>query len=143
MAHKPIASAFYEVITQIFGELQDIEAVDIVSDEPKELQLQQLENSWSKLRTDEAVILTDLCGATPSNVCRQFSAQKDILIIDPLSVPLLMKIICYREQPLEVIAQKAEEIKFNICTNEDNHCNCPQQTWTSCPTSRETHSKGK
>ncbi|MCD8339926.1 MAG: PTS sugar transporter subunit IIA [Burkholderiales bacterium] len=143
VAHKPIASAFYEVVTQIYGQLQDFEAVDIISDEPKEAQLEQLKQALAKLHTEETVILTDLCGATPSNVSHQFSQEKPVLILDPLSIPLLMKVICYRGQPLSIIAQKAEEIKPNICTNEDNHCNCNEQAWTTCPTSCEVNSKSE
>ncbi len=124
VAHKPIASAFREVIGQIFGNVEDVEAVDIVSDEPQDKQIEQLEDSWSKLHSQETVVITDLCGATPSNISHRFSNEKAILVLDPLSLPLLMKVICYREKSLGVIAQKAGEIGLNTCAYEDNHCNC-------------------
>ncbi len=122
IAHKPLASAFSSVVKGIYGEIKDFEAVDIASDDPKERKLEQLKAAWSRLNTEEAVVLTDLCGATPSNVSSEYCHGKKVLCIDPLSLPLLMKMITYREETLDVLLEKAKEVYIH--KHEDENCHC-------------------
>ncbi len=122
IAHKPLATAFSSVVRQIYGEIRDFEAVDINSDDPKEVKLEQLKTAWSRLTTEEAVVITDLCGATPSNVSEEYCHGKKVLSLDPLSLPLLMKMITYREETFGVLQEKAKEVYTH--KHEDESCHC-------------------
>ena len=102
VAHKPLASSFNSVAKEIFAGLEAVEAVDIDSDEDRQLQQEQLERAWNAIDADQKVVLVDVFGATPGNVVCAFAKEKNCECIAPLSLPLLMKLLCYRNQPLKV-----------------------------------------
>lgn len=54
---------------------------------------------------DGVLILTDMPGATPSNLAHYFSAEKQVKIISGLNLPMLIRIINYADQPLELLAK--------------------------------------
>lgn len=123
VAHKPLASAFKSVVNDIFcGDLEAVEAVDIDSDQDRQLQLEQLKKAWNSIETEQKVVLLDTFGATPGNVVCAFAKENNCECIAPLSLPLLMKLLCYRSQPLEVLMQKACEASqmSTRTTNENN-----------------------
>lgn len=122
VAHKPLASAFNSVAEEIFVGLEAVEAVDIDSDEDRQLQQEQLEKAWNAIDADQKVVLVDVFGATPGNVVCAFAKEKNCECIAPLSLPLLMKLLCYRNQPLEVLLEKASEAAqiATRTTNENN-----------------------
>ena len=122
VAHKPLASAFKSVADEIFGGLDAVQAVDIDSDEDRQVQQEQLEKAWNAIDADQKVVLLDVFGATPGNVVCGCAKQKKCECVAPLSLPLLMKLLCYRNQPLEVLLEKASEAAqiATRTTNENN-----------------------
>lgn len=122
VAHKPLASSFNSVAKEIFAGLEAVEAVDIDSDEDRQLQQEQLERAWNAIDAEQKVVLVDVFGATPGNVVCAFAKEKNCECIAPLSLPLLMKLLCYRNQPLKVLLEKASEAAqiATRTTNENN-----------------------
>lgn len=51
------------------------------------------------------LIMTDMIGATPNNLAQYFSADKNVKIISGLNLPMLMRVINYADQPLELLAK--------------------------------------
>jgi mannose PTS system EIIA component len=51
------------------------------------------------------LIMTDIIGATPNNLAQYFSAEKNVKIISGLNLPMLMRVINYSDQPLELLAK--------------------------------------
>jgi len=51
------------------------------------------------------LILTDILGATPSNLVHYFASSHNIKILTGLNLPMLIRIINYAEQPLELLAK--------------------------------------
>lgn len=54
---------------------------------------------------DGVLILTDIPGATPDNLARYFAAEKKVKIISGLNLSMLIRIINYSDQPLELLAK--------------------------------------
>lgn len=54
---------------------------------------------------DGVLIITDLYGATPSNLAHYFAADHRVKIIYGLNLSMLMRVINYAEQPLELLAK--------------------------------------
>lgn len=54
---------------------------------------------------DGVLILTDIMGATPSNLVHYFSDKQPIKIVEGLNLPMLIRIINYVDQPLELLAK--------------------------------------
>jgi len=51
------------------------------------------------------LILTDLLGATPSNLVNYFAEDHHVKIISGVNLPMLIRIINYADQPLELLAK--------------------------------------
>ncbi len=51
------------------------------------------------------LIMTDIIGATPNNLAQYFSEQKQVKIISGLNLPMLIRVINYSDQPLELLAK--------------------------------------
>ena len=51
------------------------------------------------------LILTDIFGATPSNLVHYFASSHHVKILSGLNLPMLIRILNYAEQPLELLAQ--------------------------------------
>lgn len=56
---------------------------------------------------DGVLILTDLCGATPSNIACRLVKQHHVMVVSGLNLPMLMRILNYPKLSLEEMAEKA------------------------------------
>ncbi len=75
--------------------------------EPKQL-IQQARQQVAQLDQGEGVlVLTDMYGATPSNVACALSALPRVKVIAGLNLPMLIRVLNYPGLRLEELAQKA------------------------------------
>ncbi len=58
---------------------------------------------------DGVLILTDLCGATPSNIACRLSYHQHVKVVVGLNMPMLMRILNYPNLSLEEMAERAVE----------------------------------
>ncbi len=56
-------------------------------------------------QSDGILILTDLLGATPSNLAHYFASEHHVKIVAGLNLPMLIRIINYCDQPLDLLAK--------------------------------------
>jgi len=56
---------------------------------------------------DGVLILTDLCGGTPSNIARRLSQFQHAIVVAGLNMPMLMRILNYPDLSLEEMAERA------------------------------------
>ena len=57
-------------------------------------------------RSDGTLILTDLYGGTPSNIASKFAQFNDTRFVSGLNLPMLVKIMNYRNLPLNELTEK-------------------------------------
>lgn len=114
VAHKPLGSAFFKVLKGILGQVNDVEIVDIESDDPEDKKQDQLRCAWNSLKTERKIAIVDVEGATPYNAFTRFSKNRFIFIVSPLSLPVLLKMICYRELPERELKEKIKEIQIKF-----------------------------
>lgn len=63
-----------------------------------------------RLNTSHGVlILSDICGATPNNLARYFAEHEGIRIISGLNLPMLVRVLNYRNKPLSELTSIALE----------------------------------
>lgn len=97
VAHAPLASAMADVVEHILGEQPAFSVVDVNPDAPREENVSRLQATLEPLDTGDGVlVLTDIMGATPANLARDFLRKDDIIMIGGLSVPLLIKVLTNR-----------------------------------------------
>lgn len=53
------------------------------------------------------LILIDIFGATPCNIARQLCQPERVMGVAGVNLPMLLRVIGYRQQPLSEVAQKA------------------------------------
>jgi PTS system mannose-specific IIA component len=68
---------------------------------------------------DGVLILTDMHGATPSNLAYYFAADCKVKIVSGINLPMLTRVINYADQPLELLAKIGIVGATKGITNED------------------------
>lgn len=58
---------------------------------------------------DGVLVLTDLCGATPSNIARRLAHLDDVMVVAGLNLPMLIRVFNYPELSLAEMAERAVE----------------------------------
>jgi len=56
---------------------------------------------------DGVLILTDLCGATPSNIASRLARISRVMVVAGINLPMLIRVLNYPELSLEEMAERA------------------------------------
>lgn len=56
---------------------------------------------------DGVLVLTDIFGSTPSNICNQLNASGEVRVLAGLNLPMLIRTMNYPNLSLEKLAEKA------------------------------------
>jgi len=56
---------------------------------------------------DGVLVLTDLCGATPSNIARPLARFNDVMVVAGLNLSMLIRVLNYPELSLTEMAERA------------------------------------
>lgn len=115
VAHAPLGQALYDVADTILGGLKDCAVVDVDSDAPSEVTLSQLRSARDSLQCERIIVLEDILFATPSNRVKE-AFGTEYPVIAPLSLPMLLKLVNYRNGDLETLVAKAREIQTTFIT---------------------------
>ena len=107
VAHAPLASSLKTVAEHAYSECApDLQAFDVAPDaDAEELQAQLR----AAIGDGEAVLFTDMFGATPCNAARRVADGRRVQVIAGVSVPMLWRTLCYRSLSLDEIVSKALE----------------------------------
>lgn len=113
IAHAPLGSAFKTVIQHIFeSRLEDLEVIDVLPNQDRGDVIELANAAVTRLNSGNGVlVLTDIAGATPSVCCQQLNASNKIgaqlAILAGLSLPMLLRVLTYRNKPLETVVEIA------------------------------------
>lgn len=58
---------------------------------------------------DGVLVLTDMFGATPSNVACSLACQDNVLVVAGLNLPMLLRVFNYPQLDLQALAERAVE----------------------------------
>ena len=110
IAHAPLASALREAALHVFPDAgAHIAAVDVQPDDAPERSLGLVRAALAALPADAGVlILVDVCGATPCNVATRLDAGARTRLLAGVNLPMLLRALTYRQEPLESMFQKAQ-----------------------------------
>lgn len=110
VTHNRIGEEMLLTAQNIIGnKLDNIDTISIPGNlRPEKLGLyaDQVKAGIQALDKGEGVlIITDMHGATPSNLAHYFASENNVAIISGLNLPMLMRVMNYAEQPLELLAK--------------------------------------
>jgi PTS system ascorbate-specific IIA component len=106
IAHAPLASALRQVAEHAFpGCAAAVQAIDVMPDTaPEDLQAR----AASMLAANgDTLILTDVFGATPSNVAQRLADGLHVRVVTGVNVPMLWRTLCYADEPLDALVARA------------------------------------
>ena len=102
-----------EFTRHVFGEVPDrLKALDVMAHEDAKLTLARAVEAADSIISDKGLlVLTDIMGATPANVASRLAHMPEfdgrVRVIAGVNLPMLMRAIAYRAEPLDSATQKA------------------------------------
>jgi mannose PTS system EIIA component len=109
IAHAPFATALRECVAHIYGGLPArIGVIDVTPDcDPTEI-VALAHSEIERLKEENgALVLTDMFGATPSNIACRLASMPDVRVLTGVNLPMLVRAVCYRATPLDTLVDKA------------------------------------
>jgi mannose PTS system EIIA component len=114
IAHLPLATALKAVALHAFPDCsRRLEALDV----PPDMSPEEIESAaralLAKVRNPDALILTDVFGATPCNVSQRLASQMaastgaQLRVIAGVNVPMLWRSLSYADDSLDMLVARA------------------------------------
>lgn len=109
IAHAPLASALQAVARHTFPDSAGtLEALDVSASMPIEDIDARARALLERVRSPQALILTDVFGATPCNVAQRLVDGVNVRLLAGVNVPMLWRSLSYAHEPLDAMASRAE-----------------------------------
>lgn len=109
IAHAPLATALRDCVAHIYGGLPArIGAIDVLPDSDPAQVVAQANSEIERLREENgALVLTDMFGATPSNIAARLATVPNVRVLAGVNLPMLVRSVCYRACELDTLVDKA------------------------------------
>ena len=112
IAHAPLAHALRECALHVFPDCgAGVAAIDVQPNLPPEETLASARVALDQLTRsgtiDGVLVLTDIFGATPSNVAQKLVDGVRSRLITGVNLPMLLRSVSYRNEPLEALVSRA------------------------------------
>jgi PTS system mannose-specific IIA component len=108
IAHAPLASALRAGVLHVFADNESqIAAVDVLPNASKEVSRVAIRDALTLLARPQTLLLTDIVGATPFSLAREFCNGNTLQLIAGVNLPMLMRAMTYRSESLESLVQRA------------------------------------
>jgi len=108
VAHAPLASALRACALHVFPDAGAcISALDVLPNEAAQDSVAQGRRLMAQSACENTLLLTDLGGATPSNVARQLADGLRSRLIAGVNLPMLLRALTYRHEALDKWAERA------------------------------------
>lgn len=109
IAHGPLAHALRQCALHVFPEAApDIAALDVHPNTPPDETLAAARAVLSQMRPADTLVLTDVFGATPSNVAQRLTeGVAGMRLVAGVNLPMLLRAVCYRQESLDALVARA------------------------------------
>lgn len=108
IAHAPLASALKACALHVFPDCgASVSALDVPPNMPPSESVAQAQMMLSQANVRDALLLTDVFGATPSNIAKQLTDGFHTRLLTGVNLPMLLRAVTYRHEALETLVQRA------------------------------------
>lgn len=112
IAHAPLANALRQCALHVFPDCgSGVMAIDVQPNLSPEETLASARIALDQLSHREGVtgvlVLTDIFGATPSNVAQKLVDGVSTRLITGVNLPMLLRSVTYRQEPLDTLVSRA------------------------------------
>lgn len=105
IAHAPLASALKNCAMHVYScderVRERIVAVDVAPDDNIVAVSDDVADRIAKNGDKQTLILTDLVGATPSNIAETFGRAPGVVIATGINLPMVLTAVCHRDAPFD------------------------------------------
>ena len=109
ITHQGLGESLVECVRHVMGNVPDnLKVLSVMADE--DTQHKEKEGRALIVQLDRGagvLILADMLGATPSNIAQRLRQPGHVEVVAGVNLPMLLRAVCYCEQPLAELAQKA------------------------------------
>ena len=112
IAHAPLAHALRQCALHVFPDCgQQLSAIDVQPNLSPDETLGAARIALDQLvrmpQIKGVLLLTDIFGATPSNVAQKLVDGTTTRLITGVNLPMLLRTVSYRHEPLETLVSRA------------------------------------
>jgi mannose PTS system EIIA component len=112
IAHAPLAHALRQCALHVFPDCgPQVAAIDVQPNLPPEESLSMARIAMDQLTRQQGVqgvlVLTDIFGATPSNVAQKLVDGVKSRLITGVNLPMLLRAVSYRGETLDALVSRA------------------------------------
>jgi len=108
IAHAPLASALRQAVLHVLPDAEAaVAALDVPPDQSPDDTLAQARECLRSLGTSHTLVLTDIFGATPCNVCSRLVDGVHSRLVSGVNLPMLLRAVGYRHESLEALVSRA------------------------------------
>lgn len=108
IAHAPLAQALRDCALHVFADCGEaVAALDVPPDAPPEVTLAEAQALLASWGEGEVLVLTDLFGATPSNVALRLIDGTSARMVAGVNLPMLLRALTYRNAPIDDLVARA------------------------------------
>lgn len=108
IAHAPLAGALRQCALHVFPDCGDaVTALDVQASAAPEASIRAARDLLRAAPDEAILVLTDIFGATPSNVAQRLVDGVRSRLVTGVNLPMLLRAITYRDQPLDTVVTRA------------------------------------
>jgi len=111
VTHEGLGDSFLDCVRHVLGEVpNNIRALSVSAGDDLEQKSVEGQELIKELDTGSGVlILSDVYGATPSNIARQLCRAERVMGVAGVNLPMLLRVACYSTTTLPDLAKVAVE----------------------------------
>ena len=111
VTHEGLGDSFLDCVRHVLGEVpNNIRALSVSAGDDLEQKSVEGQELIKELDTGSGVlILSDVYGATPSNIARQLCRAERVMGVAGVNLPMLLRVACYPTTTLPDLAKVAVE----------------------------------
>jgi PTS system mannose-specific IIA component len=108
IAHAPMASSLKAVAEHAFPDCaQRLAVLDVLPEMSSDEIERQARVLLEEVGNPDALVFTDVFGATPCNVAQRLADGVHVKVIAGVNVPMLWRSLCYADEPLDALVARA------------------------------------
>jgi PTS system ascorbate-specific IIA component len=111
VTHNGLGDSFVDCVRHVLGEVpHNLKSLSVLHNDDPVRKLVEAEALIKQLDTGGGVlVLSDIYGATPSNIGRQLCHTERVRGVAGLNLPMLLRVVCHPNKTMPELAQIALE----------------------------------
>lgn len=109
VTHDGLGDSLVDCVRHVMGNVPpNLKVLSVLANDDPKKKEEEARALIAQLDTGDGVLLlADLFGATPSNIARRLCRPGKVVGVAGVNLPMLLRVVCYRDKPLAEVAQKA------------------------------------